>query len=247
MQTTHQHPFRDHLHARGRGDLGLEPDAVPDRLTHGLAQYGRHARRRGARGQPSRFQHDDLPVVGEPGGVGEDHGEGQRGGLARARGCLKHQPRTRLQRVDAPVQHLSDGKRVHDRVEPRVDRPRRPALASGDDDACSADASMMRRRSRAVDAMLADDATPRQRRCRRIHRRHPPRHVSLKGTSHVAHSMRRELVVTAHLSKLDEWQRGRGQTLTAPSSHVVSAPARARCPRTRTKTSSRASSMMPSL
>jgi hypothetical protein len=58
----------DDFDPRLRADLRIEPHPVTDSLANLLAKQLRHAASRGARGQPARFQHDDLPPV-EPGFV----------------------------------------------------------------------------------------------------------------------------------------------------------------------------------
>ena len=76
-----EHALGDHLDARARAGLRLQPHAVADRLADPLAQRLRHVRRGGARGQPARLQHDDLAA---PGPVLVQQGERDPGRLAGA-------------------------------------------------------------------------------------------------------------------------------------------------------------------
>ena len=66
LQAADQQALGDHLDAGGGGDGAVEPGAVADGVADRLAAQRRHARRRGAGGQPARLQHDDAAAA-EPG------------------------------------------------------------------------------------------------------------------------------------------------------------------------------------
>src|SRR6187401_2453002 len=55
-----QHALGDDLDARGTADLCVEPGAVANGATDGLATEMRHAMRRSPRGEASRLEHDDA-------------------------------------------------------------------------------------------------------------------------------------------------------------------------------------------
>ena len=65
LQQPRQHPFGDHLDARGARYPGVEPHAIAHGVADALAQQRRHASRDRARRQPARFEHQDLAAVCE--------------------------------------------------------------------------------------------------------------------------------------------------------------------------------------
>ena len=60
-----ENAFGHDLHARARGNLCLEADAIADAFADVFAQLRSHELRRRARGDAARFQHDDL-VAAQP-------------------------------------------------------------------------------------------------------------------------------------------------------------------------------------
>src|SRR6476659_1263476 len=59
LQQARENPLGDDLDPRGSADLGIEPDAISNRLTDRLAEHRGHPMRSGLRRQATRLQHDD--------------------------------------------------------------------------------------------------------------------------------------------------------------------------------------------
>ena len=101
-----EHALGHDLDARAGGDEALEPDAKADRLADALAQGRRHARRRGARGEPARLEEEEALAPG-PGLVEKRERRARR--LAGAGRGDKHRARARGER------RLEGAERVVDR------------------------------------------------------------------------------------------------------------------------------------
>jgi hypothetical protein len=78
--------FRDHFHARARTHARLTAHPESHRLAHALAERTGHEVRRGARGEPARFEHQHARVA-QPRRV--EQGERHARRLARTRRCLE--------------------------------------------------------------------------------------------------------------------------------------------------------------
>ena len=103
-----EHAFGDDLDPRARRDQALQPHAQADRLADRLAERRGHARRRGARGEPARLEHDDLARGGE-GFVEQRQRHARR--LAGAGRRDQHRARPGGERGDEPRQGVVDRQR----------------------------------------------------------------------------------------------------------------------------------------
>jgi hypothetical protein len=101
-------PFGDDLDARARPDARFVAHAIPDRLARLLAEQARHLRRGGARGDPSRFEHEDPPAR-DPGLVEQRERHARR--LARARRRDEHRARRVAERGEERGERLVDRQR----------------------------------------------------------------------------------------------------------------------------------------
>ena len=63
LQHAGEHALGDHLDASAPTDACLETHAVTDRFADGFTERCRHACRHRARGEPARFEHDDLAAA----------------------------------------------------------------------------------------------------------------------------------------------------------------------------------------
>ncbi len=106
LQHPGQHPLGDHLDPGPRRDLRFHPDPEANRLSHRLAQPGRHAPRGRPRGEPPRFEHHQLPA-GEPRLPGQR--QRHHGGLAGPRRRLEHRGVPGGQHLAEGREHGSDG------------------------------------------------------------------------------------------------------------------------------------------
>ncbi len=88
LQHADQNAVGDDLDPRLLAGLAVEPHAIADRPAHIFLPRCRHAPCRGARGQPARFEHEDL-LAGQPRLVEQRQGHTRR--LARARRRLQYQ------------------------------------------------------------------------------------------------------------------------------------------------------------
>ena len=107
MQLAQEQAVGHHLDPGLRADLGVEADAVADRLAHRLPQHRRHPAGSGAGGEAPRLQHQDLAAL-QPTGL--QQGQRHAGGLARTRRGLEHGGAAAVQRLQERGQDGIDWK-----------------------------------------------------------------------------------------------------------------------------------------
>ena len=106
LDQTRENAFRHDFDPRARGYLRFEADAIADGVADVFAALGRHEFGGGARGDPARFEHQDL-LAAKPFGV-EQCGRHLRR-LARAGRRFDDQARVRGERRRYFRQNLADG------------------------------------------------------------------------------------------------------------------------------------------